>query len=82
MTEEDSTSSTMIYKLVSSAKSRILELMSLTISLIYIKKRRGPKIELEGLLHLYRTIGKIRSRRQHVVFAERDKKKTTEEGRH
>ena len=35
----------MIYKLVSSAKRRIEEFMFLTISLIKIRKRRGPSIE-------------------------------------
>ena len=38
-------SSTMIYKLVSSAKSLIEELMSTTMSLIYKRHRRGPIIE-------------------------------------
>ena len=38
-------SSTMIYKLVSSAKSLIEELMPTTMSLIYKKNRRGPRIE-------------------------------------
>ena len=38
-------SSTMIYKLVSSAKSLIEELMSSTMSLVYKKKSRGPRIE-------------------------------------
>ena len=35
----------MIYKLVSSAKRRILALMSVVISLIYTRKRRGPRID-------------------------------------
>ena len=35
----------MIYKLVSSAKSLIEELMSTIMSLIYKRNRRGPRIE-------------------------------------
>ena len=41
-------SSTIIKRLVSSANNRILEPMSFTISLIYNRKRRGPKMEPWG----------------------------------
>ena len=40
--------STMIYRLVSSAKSLIEELMSSTISLMYKRKRKGPRTEPWG----------------------------------
>ena len=38
----------MIYKLVSSAKILIEELMSSTMSLIYGRTRRGPRMEANG----------------------------------
>ena len=44
----ESGKSTTIYKMVSSAKTRMFELIYLTISIMNIKKRRGPGIELLG----------------------------------
>ena len=42
----------MIYKLVSSAKSLIEELMSTTMSLMYKRNERGSRIEPSGILTL------------------------------
>lgn len=56
--------STIMYGLVSSAKSRLFGFTSSTMSLMYIKKSRGPKT----VLHWLMTTGKTVS--VHVVYSQ------------
>ena len=68
-------SSSMIYKLVSSAKSLIEELMSTTMSLIYKRNRRGPIIESCGT-PAFKSKKNLHQAEQPFVFCQLDNKRT------
>ena len=72
-------SSTIIKRLVSSANSRIFDPISFIISLIYNRKRRGPRIDPWGTPARMYVQSKTAQGEEHAVSCQRDNLQTMHE---